>query len=149
MLVAFGGTATLLVDYRHKLFSLLPGSRRQTRDSGVQLQDLSTRGPSPVQEDAPASTTASLSQRRVAQEPLTTATSEVSQEAIPERTETLMILDKRLAALTGLGFVLLVVIPLAVRGGMQSPPVSLDFFSNMVIAGVIIFGASSPAPSDA
>lgn len=56
---------------------------------------------------------------------------------------TLMVLDKRLAALTGLVFVILIVVPLVVRKSLKHPPVAVEFFSNMVIAGVIIFGGPS------
>ena len=52
----------------------------------------------------------------------------------------LMVPNKVVAGIMGAVFILLIVVLVVVRGQLSDPPRLLDFFTNMVIAGVIIFG---------
>ncbi|BEI97865.1 hypothetical protein CcaverHIS631_0301640 [Cutaneotrichosporon cavernicola] len=65
-------------------------------------------------------------------------------EAAAEETNRLRVVSTPVAIALLLGFVLFLTTPLATRAGLQNAdrtvPRALDFFSNMVVAGTIIFG---------
>ncbi|PWY97654.1 hypothetical protein BCV70DRAFT_202706 [Testicularia cyperi] len=52
----------------------------------------------------------------------------------------IMVLNKKLALMLGALFLAFVITVVVVRSELKTPPRALDFFTNMVIAGVIIFG---------
>ncbi|EST04804.1 Chromate transporter [Kalmanozyma brasiliensis GHG001] len=52
----------------------------------------------------------------------------------------IMVLNRTIAVALGVGFLVFVIAVVVTRSQLASPPRMLDFFTNMVIAGVIIFG---------
>ncbi|GJN92338.1 hypothetical protein Rhopal_005368-T1 [Rhodotorula paludigena] len=64
----------------------------------------------------------------------------IADEAVPDRSTSLMVLNRKLAIVSGTLFAVFIVVIIVVRSQLDDPPRALDFFTNMVIAGVIIFG---------
>ncbi|EPQ26472.1 uncharacterized protein PFL1_05794 [Pseudozyma flocculosa PF-1] len=97
---------------------------------------------------APTSSSASIGLRsRAAHTERSAASSSISGPAGPvevvpdtQRQAQLQVPGAKAAVLSGLLFVLLVVVLVVVRALLRDPPRLLDFLTNMVIAGVTIFG---------
>jgi chromate transport protein ChrA len=166
VLVFAGGLITLIFDYRRRLFNTLVPARLRKRlqkktDEASQspAQDIELEAlpastlnanVTQVSGEGGASSTQATSQdanlsgsstlrNRIAQTatatPITPPPVEDSRDTI-----TLMVPNKKLASALGLTLVVFMVTLLVVRGQLPSPPRTLDFFANMVLAGVIIFG---------
>jgi chromate transport protein ChrA len=166
VLVFAGGLITLIFDYRRRLFNTLVPARLRKRlqkktDEAPQspAQDIELEAlpastlnanVTQVSGEGGASSTQATSQdanlsgsstlrNRIAQTatatPITPPPVEDSRDTI-----TLMVPNKKLASALGLTLVVFMVTLLVVRGQLPSPPRTLDFFANMVLAGVIIFG---------
>lgn len=91
---------------------------------------------------APADSAPSSMRQRVSAliEPSHQAPPAVADEAVPDRSTSLMVLNRKLAIVSGTLFAVFIVVIIVVRSQLDDPPRALDFFTNMVIAGVIIFG---------
>jgi chromate transport protein ChrA len=166
VLVFSGGLITLVFDYRRKLLdTLVPVKLRRRlhkkRDEtppspaqDIELEALPVSIPNAtvtqVASEAGASSVQAAAQfanasgsstlrNRVAQ--AATATPITPPPAADTRdATTLMVPNKKLAWGLGLTLIVFIVTLLVVRGQLPSPPRTLDFFANMVLAGVIIFG---------
>ncbi|GAA6043137.1 hypothetical protein JCM8097_004336 [Rhodosporidiobolus ruineniae] len=71
---------------------------------------------------------------------LPSGTSATTDTDAPTRRTPLLVLPRSLALLVGALFLVFVITLVVVRSRLSSPPRAFDFFTNMVIAGVIIFG---------
>lgn len=160
VLVATGGIATLLWDYRYKIASFvqcLPGgiSNRRARQAARLGSTTSVVNDSPTLQNAAQgmelqdnpSRLASLRRRGAAAATVTSTA--VLSSSLPQDVSTsndyrqdidLVTLKKKYAVPLAILFVVMVVVLVVVRAEIPHPPRWLDFFVNMVIAGVIIFG---------
>ena len=156
VLVFGGGTATLMFDYRKRIVTTVvpPKLRNKLRPARIQEdppQDIELESlPStdqtqriPTPPNQPASNQQGLRQRNTAAGSQATSTGLAQQDQdLPEpvRVTHLMVPNKKLAFSLGIGFAVFIIALLVTRNEVPNPPRSLDFFSNMVLAGVIIFG---------
>ncbi|CDU25973.1 uncharacterized protein SPSC_06144 [Sporisorium scitamineum] len=60
--------------------------------------------------------------------------------SVVDRRTPIMVLSRNIAVALGAGFIALVAAVVVTRSQLSSPPRAFDFFTNMMIAGVIIFG---------
>ncbi|TKY86226.1 hypothetical protein EX895_005051 [Sporisorium graminicola] len=101
--------------------------------------------PGPAVQDLPfqlATSSTSLRQRNAATMDcnlfhVDTAAADVS--AVDHRTP-IMVLNRTMAMALGAGFIALIIAVVVTRSQLNAPPRAFDFFTNMMIAGVIIFG---------
>ncbi len=63
-----------------------------------------------------------------------------SDAPLTDRRTPIMVLNRTIALALGAAFIVLIVAVVVTRSQLTSPPRALDFFTNMMIAGVIIFG---------
>lgn len=128
VLVAVGGLLTLAFDYRRDALELV---KRKTRkeESPVPLESDSGDALQVDVELAPVSSTSTL-RRRVAPEPA---------PPVVEHTH-IMTPSAPLAITMGVTLVVGVIALLVTRSQLARPPRALDFFCNMLVAGIIIFG---------
>jgi hypothetical protein len=158
VLVSAGGILTITYDYRETTIAFLrsrlggqtgpvshsspPSTTFLPTSASIELQERNpkdTLGVSPnasldVAEVAQPSSSAGLRQRR--SHPI------FVDEALDEEPLVIMTPNPIVAAVVGTLMVILVVSVIVVRARLASPPRALDFFANMLIAGVIIFGVS-------
>ncbi|KAH8813909.1 chromate transporter-domain-containing protein [Flagelloscypha sp. PMI_526] len=142
VLVIVGGIATVLADYWRKVFRFFSQkfSRRPPSVHNRPRADSPAEGPAPLFTELPTlgvsslrhrTTSLGLSQSTEVADAGTTATGRIPILFVP---------DKRFASALGLALILLIVTPITTRNILDSPPILLQFFTNMVIAGIIIFG---------
>ncbi|SJX62589.1 uncharacterized protein SRS1_10776 [Sporisorium reilianum f. sp. reilianum] len=162
VLVFGGGLITLLYDFRRRILSAVTSKVKRQRTSTrkpspadhatqpEQTQDIelepvaSTRRasldatdkkqPGPAVQGLPFQSASTLRQRN--------ATTVDRTDAIPvaDRRTPIMVLNRNMAMALGAGFIALIVAVVVTRSQLTSPPRAFDFFTNMMIAGVIIFG---------
>lgn len=119
VLVAAGGLLTLAWDYRRLV---LPRRRSPPASpAAIEMQDIDSK------DDAPST----LRQRR----PIAALDPEPAPTA-----PTIITPSPLVAAASGALAILLVVVTVVTRSQLAAPPRPLDFFSNMLLAGIIIFG---------
>ncbi|BFZ55236.1 hypothetical protein PYCC9005_002276 [Savitreella phatthalungensis] len=130
VLIVIGGLCALVYDKRKWVQSHLPNRRSRTAETAS--------GPSAIELDslspAQASDLRGIRRRNPPSQPTETII-----EDSRRRTE-LMVPDKRLAVLLGVIFVVSITVLLSVRGRLGGKYRPLDFFANMTLAGLIIFG---------
>ncbi|TXT15516.1 hypothetical protein VHUM_00019 [Vanrija humicola] len=159
-LIAAGGAATLVWDFRRVWLRKLGFGRRARRaeQQGIELtaaalQASDQSSTAPVNPPAPAasdptpapSPRPSSSVRQRITDPATPPPDDSHAEAAqPTPTDSLKVVAPPVAVALLLGFVLFLTVPLATRAGVHNAgkhvPRWLDFFCNMIIAGTIIFG---------
>lgn len=162
VLVFVGGAVTLAYDFRRPVFNKLMSRRQQLRsDTAPQHSTPATDEPNrdielvsrtqhtaqdtslPTQgatEQAHGNDHSGLRQRS-GPSVQSFQSSTTTSHAVPESTRTpILVLNKRFALGLGVVFVAFVVTLIVVRSQLANVPRLLDFFTNMVIAGVIIFG---------
>lgn len=155
VLVAAGGTSTLLWDYRlpmARAISKLPAKRRRgsspssqnQSNDGIELNTMSASSSSNPYEAGRLSAIRNRlphasSQLSTAKTPSATMSAE---EAEPTRHVDLdlMVLKKKLALPLAIISIIVFIVLIVVRSEIYNPPRWLEFFVNMIIAGVIIFG---------
>ncbi|POY73116.1 hypothetical protein BMF94_3854 [Rhodotorula taiwanensis] len=168
VLVAVGGLTTLLFDFRGRVLGLLPRVRQRRRplhgvdsdrdpaprrgDDAIELESIPRRRTEAGRDDdnddlkpvAPDVDSASTLRHRNGSSTSTTAATTsappVNASASVERSTVLMVLNRKVAFTLGAGFVVYLVSIIVVRSKLAHPPRALDFFTNMVIGGTIIFG---------
>nr|CDI53279.1 chromate ion transporter [Melanopsichium pennsylvanicum 4] len=116
-----------------------------TRRASLDATD--KKQPAPAVQELPfqvgASSTQANLRHRSAQSADHNASNAISNEtnsAEINRRTPIMVLPHKIALALGAGFIILVVTVVVTRSQLKSPPRTLDFFTNMMIAGVIIFG---------
>ena len=115
-----------------------------TRRASLDATDKKQPGPAvqelPFQAGA-SSTPASLRQRnaQTVERNTTQTPTDAAQTAVDRRTP-IMVLNRNIALGLGAGFLALVIAVVVTRSQLNNPPRTLEFFTNMTIAGVIIFG---------
>lgn len=164
VLVATGGIITFLWDFRHRILARVRPRRRRasptspdTNGSSIELQPVPstpvevalpplarTRETGRTEEEDPktgkeANVESGLRQRTVSVPAVATPPAPTPDERLRTR---LIVPPTRIAYTLGAAFVSLVVMLVVLRGKYPVKPVprALDFTTNMVIAGVIIFG---------
>ncbi|SPO27013.1 related to chromate transport protein [Ustilago trichophora] len=118
-----------------------------TRRASLDATDKKQPGPAiqelPFQAGS-SSAQASLRQRTphnvVQSNNVTSQTNEADAAAAPDHRTPIMVLNRRIALALGATFIVFVVAVVVTRSQLNSPPRTFDFFTNMMIAGVIIFG---------
>ena len=118
-------------------------TRRPSKDAAGSKQ------PGPAIQELPcqassASTPSSFRQRSAATvdhtNPTTDQYASASSTAVQDRRTPIMVLNRNIAIALGATFIIFVVAVVVTRSQLNSPPRTLEFFTNMMIAGVIIFG---------
>lgn len=160
VLVFVGGAVTLVYDFHRPVLNKLRPRQRGSRNASSQSStparngsnqdmELVSRRPEMLRETpsmpgaTPLPERAEQSGLRQRSGPMLRSirSSTVSTQAMPETTRTpIMVLNKKFALGLGVLFIGFVVTLVVVRSQLASVPRLLDFFTNMVIAGVIIFG---------
>lgn len=131
VLVAAGGLLTLAWDYRKRIFRRRPPPPAASPEA-IAMQDVDTKDELPLPN--------ALRQRRPAapSSPMASSSNESTSIHVP---------SNALAIAAGLLAVSLVVTTLVVRSQLAIRPRPLDFFSNMLLAGIIIFGGGPGEPA--
>ncbi|BGP27335.1 chromate transmembrane transporter [Rhodotorula toruloides] len=131
-------------NYDIELESLGEQRRSSTGRDGVQTtttwEDDKPRG---AEDQAADTVHATLRQRNgpsVQPQPAPTPASTVVETPTSERSTPMMVLNRKIAFALGAGFIVYLVSIIVVRSQLNNPPRALDFFTNMVIGGTIIFG---------
>jgi hypothetical protein len=149
VLIAAGGISTLAWDYRHlalrslKNISKKRNSARRNSPSSDEATGAATV--STVNDEESKPQVSNINSNNIRQRGTNTSASSeraavaTTQPALAQHAE-LMVLSKKVAVPLLLATILLIVSLVIVRAKVANPPRSLEFFVNMVIAGVIIFG---------
>lgn len=103
------------------------------KQTGPAIQEL------PFQQAGSSSSQPNLRQR-TAQTVHRSTSASTPDAAIPDRRTPIMVLNRNIAIALGVAFFTFVIAVIVTRSQLTSPPRMFDFFTNMVIAGVIIFG---------
>lgn len=149
VLVATGGLSTLVWDFRRQILGFLAGLSHRTRrgrlsnaglnahSEGIELSDLSQAGATEAQ-------IASSTRNRIkSSDSITNATTKKVDEMDTNTREVgyeMMVLKKKRAIPLAVSSILVFITLIVVRSEISNPPRWLDFFVNMIIAGIIIFG---------
>ncbi|BGP11054.1 hypothetical protein JCM10049v2_006953 [Rhodotorula toruloides] len=130
-------------NYDVELESLGEQRRSSTAEDGAQRATEDDDKPRGAEDQAADTVRATLRQRNgpsVQPQPSATPASSVVDAPSTERSTPIMVLNRKIAFALGAGFIVYLVTIIVVRSQLNNPPRALDFFTNMVIGGTIIFG---------
>lgn len=155
VLVAAGGISTLLWDFRAQLLNTAKklSSRRQKRwtPSLPASSSVSDSANEQIELENRASSMQGGSRAASVRNRMRSGGSDTSKAASTPKNDAgvlaeevrhidLMVLKKKLAIPLAVASIAVIIILVVVKSEISSPPRWLDFFVNMIIAGVIIFG---------
>ncbi|BGP03138.1 hypothetical protein NBRC10513v2_006867 [Rhodotorula toruloides] len=130
-------------NYDVELESLGEQRRSSTGEDGAQRVTEDDDKPRGAEDQAADTVRTTLRQRNgpsVHPQPTPTPASTIVEAPSTERSTPIMVLNRKIAFALGAGFVVYLVTIIVVRSQLDNPPRALDFFTNMVIGGTIIFG---------
>ncbi|BGP35036.1 hypothetical protein JCM10296v2_006866 [Rhodotorula toruloides] len=130
-------------NYDIELESLGEQRRDSAAEDGAQRATEDEDKPHGAEDQAADTVRATLRQRNhrsVQPQPSAPPASTVVEAPSTERSTPIMVLNRKIAFALGAGFVVYLVTIIVVRSQLNNPPRALDFFTNMVIGGTIIFG---------
>lgn len=160
VLVATGGLSTLAWDFRRQILSFLAKFSHRTQrkrrpspsvpassNEEIQLRDMSEQaGITESQNNVNTTTTRNRIRGTTVSNNSTTTNNKQEQEEEQTVTDNrmleyeMMVLKKKLAIPLAISSILIIITLVIVKAELSSPPRWLDFFVNMITAGVIIFG---------
>lgn len=157
VLVATGGLSTLIWDFRKQILTFFGKLSHKTKrnhrpnsSSGssnneeIQLDDMSRQAGLTESQNTAATTTTARNRMRSTNSANSLTNKKEEEEQITSETRMLdyemMVLKKKLAIPLAISSILVIITLIVVKSEIPMPPRWLDFFVNMIIAGVIIFG---------